>query len=577
MANRVSVNINVNDLSRSGIRSLNNNLRNLRRQLPDDHVINLTLNDRNAFNRAGRLNRAIRNIPDDVRVNVVTRGPDRADNQRLTQRLRRGLTSPFRVMGATLGGILSDGIGQGIIGAFRAAGPAGMAILAASLFAFVSMIGAALAGLLVFALGAAFVGIGAISAAKSKEVKAQWASTLETLKPLFKSVGEPMIPVLTNGLKLLEDMAERAAPILRDALVQAAPATEEFFKKFGEGFEKFAEGAFKPIMDAWEVFAPVFGDVWSDFMGDLGSNFGDLGTLVRENSFEIELALRMVLKVISGIIEVVEFFAAAWIAQIAIVSQSIGFLINNAMVPLGNAILGVFEGIIGGAAAAFGWIPGLGPKLKDAASAFGTFKEDTMEKLRNMGDAALGANEKIDRLNKVRVLKADIASWNSKLSDARAQLKRTTDQKARAKLTADIKDLETKVARAKAKLDALNGRTSNMYVRINVAATGARNAKNLAGFAHGGVRGLSTAATGGVRNNMTLVGEQGPEIVSMAPGSRVRSNSDTKRLMSGRGGSGAAAQFLFKSSGRRVDDLLLEILREAIHQRGGDPVKVLGG
>ena len=100
--------------------------------------------------------------------------------------------------------------------------------------------------------------------------------------------------------------------------------------------------------------------------------------------------------------------------------------------------------------------------------------------------------------------------------------------------------------------------------------------KKLLGMAHGGVRGLSTAATGGVRNNMTLVGEQGPEIVNLAPGSRVRSNPDSRRLMR-QGGGLSAAQFMFKSSGRRVDDLLLEILREAIHQRGGDPVAVLGG
>jgi hypothetical protein len=577
MANRVSVNVNVNDLSRAGIRSLNNNLRNLRRQLPDDHIINLTLNDGNAFNRAGRLNRALRNLPDDVRVNVRTTGPDRADRNRMVRSLQRGLTSPFRVMGATLGGLLSDGIGQGIIGAFRAAGPAGMAILAAAILGFVSMIGAALAGLLVFALGAAFVGIGAISAAKSKEVKEQWASTLEALKPLFKSVGEPMIPVLTNGLKLLEQMATKAAPILRDALVAAAPATEEFFKKFGEGFERFAEGAFQPIMDAWEVFSPIFGDVWSDFMADLGENFGDLGKLVRENSFEIEIALRMVFKILSGLVEVVEFFASAWVMQIAIVGEAVGILVNSIIVPMGEAILTAFEGIIRGAANAFGWIPGLGPQLKEAADKFGTFKEDTLGKLRDMGDAAAGANEKIDRLNKTRVLKADIKSWNASLADARAKLKQTTDQKARAKLTADIKDLEAKIKRAKGQLDSLNGRTSNMYLRINVAAVGARNAKNLAGFAHGGVRGVSAAATGGVRSNMTLVGEQGPEIVSMAPGSRVRSNPDTRRLMGKQGSAGAAAQFLFKSSGRRVDDLLLEILREAIHQRGGDPVQVLGG
>jgi hypothetical protein len=101
--------------------------------------------------------------------------------------------------------------------------------------------------------------------------------------------------------------------------------------------------------------------------------------------------------------------------------------------------------------------------------------------------------------------------------------------------------------------------------------------RKLLGFAHGGIVGkVGAAATGGVRSNMTMVGENGPELVNLAPGSHVRSNPDTRRLMRGGGGGGGAA-FIFKSSGRRVDDLLLEILREAIHQRGGDPVAVLGG
>ena len=92
-------------------------------------------------------------------------------------------------------------------------------------------------------------------------------------------------------------------------------------------------------------------------------------------------------------------------------------------------------------------------------------------------------------------------------------------------------------------------------------------------FAHGGIRG---AATGGLRGGMTLVGEHGPELINLAPGSRVRSNPDTRRLLGQRGQAGMPA-LIFKSSGRRVDDLLLEILREAIQQRGGDPVQVLGG
>jgi hypothetical protein len=51
------------------------------------------------------------------------------------------------------------------------------------------------------------------------------------------------------------------------------------------------------------------------------------------------------------------------------------------------------------------------------------------------------------------------------------------------------------------------------------------------GEAHGGVTG--TAATGGIRHNMTLVGEHGPELVDLAPGSYVHSNPDTERILGG--------------------------------------------
>ncbi len=95
------------------------------------------------------------------------------------------------------------------------------------------------------------------------------------------------------------------------------------------------------------------------------------------------------------------------------------------------------------------------------------------------------------------------------------------------------------------------------------------------GRAHGGV--VGTAATGGVRNNMTLVGEQGPELVDLPAGSRVRSNPDTRRLMGGGAQGEGGTQLVIQSSGRRVDDMLIEMLREAIKVRGGDPVRVLGG
>ncbi len=50
--------------------------------------------------------------------------------------------------------------------------------------------------------------------------------------------------------------------------------------------------------------------------------------------------------------------------------------------------------------------------------------------------------------------------------------------------------------------------------------------------AHGGIAG---AAGGGVRSNMTLVGEHGPELAELPPGTHVRSNPDSMRMM-GNGG-----------------------------------------
>lgn len=55
------------------------------------------------------------------------------------------------------------------------------------------------------------------------------------------------------------------------------------------------------------------------------------------------------------------------------------------------------------------------------------------------------------------------------------------------------------------------------------------------GLATGGIKG---AANGGVRSDLTWVGEQGPELVDLAPGSRVHSNPDSQRMASAGGGGG---------------------------------------
>lgn len=490
------------------------------------------------------------------------------------------LTAPFRQAGSIVGGILSDGIGQGIVQGFTSAGPVGMAVFAGIIAASVSLIGAALSGLIVAAFGLAFVGIAGWSASTSKEVQKQWSKTLKSLQENFKEVGEPMIPVLERAIRKLETLGDRIAPVFREAMEEAAPATNLFIDKLFEGIERFGKAMFKPMMEAWEVFAPVFGDVFADFMEDLGENFADIADMVRDHSVEIEAALRIVFKIISGLVEVVEFFGHAWINTVNTIGDAIGFLIEFAVKPLVEGVLSAFEAILGAADTAFSWIPGIGDDLSTAREAFGVFKDAALTSLDEMANGAYGVDEALDEMNQERKLRADITQWESQLSRAREDLKTTTSQKAEAKVQANIKDLTRKLAIARGQLAELNGRVARTYVYTTYTDihTSLKTRQRRHGLATGGVRGMMAAASGGVRSHQTLVGEQGPEIVDLPVGSRVRSNSDTRRTLgqappAGGGGS----TLVLQSSGRRVDDLLLEILREAIHQRGGDPVRVLGG
>lgn len=586
MANRVNVNVNVNDMSRSGLRQVRASLRQMQRALPPDHTVTLTLNDDNAVRSARRVRRALRDLPNNVTVRVNVR-PDRQSVNSFPHRIRQTLTSPMRTTGAALGGTLSDGLGQGIIGAFRTAGPIGMAVLAAIIASSLALIGAALSGLITTALGLAFVGVAGVSAAMSEEVKKTWSDTLSVLKQLFADVGKPMIPVLQHSIGLLEKMARDVAPQFKKAIEDAAPATTLFIEGLFDGFRRMGKAMFGPIMEAWNVFAPIFSEVFAGFMEDLGENFGDIAKMVRDHSFEIQMALTIVFKLISGIVEVVEFLGQTWIDMIQMWNGAISIFINQGVIPMAMACIAAFESILGAAASAFQWVPGIGDKLKGAQAAFGVFKEDAISKLHAVGENARTANQRIDDLNRTRILKADIRTWEANLATARAALKKTTDQKARAKLEADISRLQANIKKAKGELASINGRTATTYVN-NIITTTKRSVHEVVGGykrAHGGVigggKGIGTAATGGIRGNMTLVGEAGPELVQLPTGSRVRSNPDTRRMFRqphrSDGRSGGGVPFIIKSSGRRVDDLLLEILREAIHARGGDPVAVLGG
>jgi phage-related protein len=103
-----------------------------------------------------------------------------------------------------------------------------------------------------------------------------------------------------------------------------------------------------------------------------------------------------------------------------------------------------------------------------------------------------------------------------------------------------------------------------------VADVGAILARRAAG-------GISGAASGGIRSNLTWVGEHGPELVQLPAGSSVKSNPDSMRMAAGQGGGLAPLLVQLVLDGRVIAERLLDPQRELVSQRFGGNVQAAYG
>lgn len=522
-------------------------------------------------------------------VTVVVRARDATGAglrgvRRSVDGLQRGILNS---MARGFRGGIGDSIAQGLSAAAK--NPYVGAAVLALVASLVGLVGAGLGGALVLALGGAFVGLGGFIAAKSKEVKKAWKNELEELKPLFRDAAKPMIPVLLEGIEIMGRMGREFAPHFKTALKDAQPHLTRFMGFVEEGFGRLGSKAWKPLMKAFNELLDEFGPQLSDWFASLGESLKGLAEAVIKNKEEVALALRIILELIPLAIDLVtalvnewgkmvrtaklvaEGFRMAWDAmqkQAALAYKVVLEIVQG----LTNVFLDMFEVLLTSAVRAFSWVPGLGAKLEKAKGSFSDFRDHVNGKLNDAKKKADDFILSVDEAARARRLKMYIGEFKAKLRDAKDEL-RSVPKSKRSKLTADIGTLRSRIRAARAELASI--RNKHITISASYYITNPGLLAKAHGRAHGGV--VGTAATGGVRNNMTLVGEQGPELVDLPAGSRVRSNPDTRRLMGGGAQGEGGTQLVIQSSGRRVDDMLIEMLREAIKVRGGDPVRVLGG
>ena len=117
----------------------------------------------------------------------------------------------------------------------------------------------------------------------------------------------------------------------------------------------------------------------------------------------------------------------------------------------------------------------------------------------------------------------------------------------------------------------------------------------ISGKAAGGI--VGAAASGGIRSNLTWVGEHGPELLDLPSGKRVWSNPDSqrmaqapwasmlntprrggrKRLRPAAAGSDVRVVLEVRSGGSRLDDAVVEIIRRSVRAHGGSVKATFNG
>jgi phage-related minor tail protein len=208
-----------------------------------------------------------------------------------------------------------------------------------------------------------------------------------------------------------------------------------------------------------------------------------------------------------------------------------------------GATLAVVAGIIGGAVVGSLWL--FAEVIEKATALVGplwtVFRHFVMGALDQLGLLLNGAVRAFGWIPEIGPrLKAAQAEFNRFKSHVNAQLNAIHDKKIRITVTQEYKSI---------------GR-ADYRLQVPRAARAA-----------GGV--VGGAASGGPRSGPVLVGEQGPELVDLPAGSRVRSNPDTSRLMGGQGVAPVAVTVALEWVGGQATDEFFQWLRRNIKIRGG--------
>lgn len=282
-------------------------------------------------------------------------------NTVLERETRRGFRDVARTGLQAFGTTLQGGVSPATAGAF------GLVVLAA-LTPVMAVVGAAAGGALVLAFGGAIAGIGIIAAAQSDEVQEAFSRMVSEVTDVLQDLAEPFEDVLVTIASIARGVIGDFQEPLQQAFQDLAPEIERFARAFGRALSALTP-TIQPLTDAFILLLRELGPALADeVFPDLADAIVNLSRAVSENADTITDIITWFLSAAEAVINFTAELTrlAGWFAEQGPAIQAI-------IIAVGTTIVTVFASLLGPVAAVVVALIGLGAFIATLQDEIGEF------------------------------------------------------------------------------------------------------------------------------------------------------------------------------------------------------------
>ena len=209
-----------------------------------------------------------------------------------------------------------------------------------------------------------------------------------------------LVPAVVPLIQYIGEIAQRLGPLLSKILAKVADVLTRVLAAVMPLLEPLMDLAFNILDALWPIVELVIDvllilvDALAPVLEAVGSLLGPLGVLINE-------LFKAIMPILEPLMPVIEMLAAVLgdilvraigllIGQIGLMIQAWSkvapFILRNVIKPILERFLAFAAALVGAAASAFGWVPGLGDKLEGAKDAINKFSKDATKGIEDFAD-----------------------------------------------------------------------------------------------------------------------------------------------------------------------------------------------